>query len=182
MLTPKREKFCQEMLKPKADQSSAYRKTFNCKKMKVKTVYEKASRLMADSKIRARIAELMKPAIEQVQMSREEWLLEMEKMMRGDVRKMFDEFGNPVEIPHLSDNEAAMVEGFEFEETFTKVKKADGDTDAVPTGYIKKYKLTPKLKRALEFGKVMGWYTEKSKIELGASLEELVMASMKEKE
>lgn len=181
MLTPKREKFCREIVKG-SNQSDSYRKSFNAKKMKDKTIHERASWLMAQDKIKTRIQELMGPVVAQVQMSREEWLLEMEKMMRGDVRKMFDEFGNPVEIPHLSDNEAAMVEGFEFEETFTKVKKADGDTDAVPTGYIKKYKLTPKLKRALEFGKVMGWYTEKAKLELGASLEELVMASMKEKE
>lgn len=176
-LTPKQERFCQEIVKG-GSQSDAYRVSFKPKKMKDKTIHEEASRVAADPKVSARIAELMAPVVAKVQMTREEWFLEMEKMMRGDVRKLFDEFGNPIDVPSLSDNEASMIEGFEFEETYTKVKKADGDTDAVPTGYVKKYKLTPKLKRALEFGKVMGWYTEKKELSLDKTLEELVLGSM----
>ena len=166
------------MIKPRRNESDAYRAAYNTKGMKARTVNNEASKLMRNPYITARIQELMAPAIAKVTMSREEWLLEMEKIMRGDIRKLFDDFGNPVEVPQLSDNEAAMVEGFEFEETFTKVKSSDGTTDAHPTGYIKKYKLTPKIKRALEFGKVMNWYTEKREVELGESLEALVLASM----
>lgn len=112
------------------------------------------------------------------EITREDWLKKMRAFYHSDIRKMFDTHGNPIEIPQLGDHEAATVEGFEFEELFTKVKSSDGTTDAVPTGYVKKYKLTPKLKQMLEFGKVMGWYTEKKELELGASLEELVMASL----
>lgn len=181
-LTAKEEKFCLEMIKPKANQSDAYRKAFKPKRMKAKTIWEEASRVAANPKVSARIAELMKPLIEEVQVTRAQWLKKMESYYHSDVRKMYDEFGNPIEIPQLGDHEAMLVEGFEFEEQFTKVKKAGGGEDAVPTGYIKKYKLTPKLKAMLEFGKVMGWYVEKSKVDLGASLEELVMASMKDDE
>lgn len=176
-LTPKQEKFCQEIVKGQS-LSDAYRVAFKPKKMKAKTINEAASRLMASSKITARTKEIQGPVIAKVQMTREEWLLEMEKIMRADIRKLYDAHGNPIEIPHLADEEAAIVEGFEFEESFTKVKKSDGETDAVPTGYIKKYKLTPKLKRGLEFGKVMGWYTEKKELSLDKTLEELVLGSM----
>lgn len=158
-LTPKQERFCQEIVKGKS-QSDAYRAAFEATKMQAKTIHEKASVLMARGKVAARIIEIQAPVIAKVRVTREEWLEKMQTFFYSDVRKMFDQFGNPIELPQLGDNEAAMVEGFEFEETFTKVKKADGDTDAVPTGYTKKYKLTPKLKAMLEFGKVMGWYDD----------------------
>jgi len=181
-LTAKQERFCLEMVKPKANQSDAYRKAFKPKRMKAKTIWEEASRVAADPKVAARIAELMKPLLEEVQVSRSDWLKKMESYYHADVRKMYDEFGNPIEIPQLGDHEAMMVEGFEFEEQFTKVKKAGGEEDAVPTGYIKKYKLTPKLKAMLEFGKVMGWYKEKSEVELGGTLADLVLGSLKHDE
>ena len=176
-LTAKRERFCQEMVKPKANQSKAYRAAFNAHGMKAKTIHEKASRLMAEGKIRARIAELMTPAIEKVQMIREDWLLKLAEIVRGDVRKMFDEFGKPIEIPKLGDHEAAMVEGFQITAQYTKVKKSDGSTEAVLTGCTKTYKLTPKIKALLEFGKAMGWYTETKDVKLGATLEALVLGS-----
>jgi hypothetical protein len=156
-LTQKQERFCQEIVKGKS-QSDAYRLAFKPKRMKDKSIHEKASQYMAEVKIRSRITEIQAPVLAKVRVTREEWLEKMQAFFYSDVRKMFDEFGNPIEIPHLQDNEAAMVEGFEFCEEYTKVKKADGETDAVPTGYTKKYKLTPKLKAMLEFGKVMGWY------------------------
>ena len=158
-LTPKQERFCQEIVKGKS-QADAYRAAFNAKKMLDDTIYSRASELRADRKIAGRIQEIQGPLLAKVRVTREEWLEKMQAFFYSDVRKMFDQFGNPIELPQLGDNEAAMVEGFEFCEDYTKVKKADGDTDAVPTGYTKKYKLTPKLKAMLEFGKVMGWYDD----------------------
>lgn len=158
-LTPKQERFCQEIVKGKS-QSDAYRAAFDAKKMQAKTIHEKASVLMASGKVAARISEIQGPVLAKVRVTREEWLEKMQAFFYSDVRKMFDQFGNPIELPQLGDNEAAMVEGFEFCEDYTKVKKSDGDTDAVATGYTKKYKLTPKLKAMLEFGKVMGWYDD----------------------
>lgn len=159
-LTQKRERFCREMVKPKMTQIKAYRTAFAPKSMSRRAIDTEASRLMKNPKIALRIKELMQPMLAKVRVTREEWLEKMQTFFYSDVRKMFDQFGNPIELPQLGDNEAAMVEGFEFCEDYTKVKKASGETDAVPTGYTKKYKLTPKLKAMLEFGKVMGWYDE----------------------
>lgn len=57
MLTPKQEKFCQEFKKC-GNQSEAYRKAFDCKKMKPETVYKRSSELMQNGDITGRIAEL----------------------------------------------------------------------------------------------------------------------------
>lgn len=177
--TPKLEKFCHAIVSGKAvDQSDAYRIAFRvAPTTKAKTVHEKASRLMADAKIKARIAELLQAVIKDVQVTRLEWLKKMERFFHADVRKMFDSHGNPIEIPQLSDAEAALIEGFEVIEDFTKVKNAAGATESVPTGYTKKYKLTPPLKAMLEFGKVMGFYKEKIEVE-HTTMEELVLGSM----
>lgn len=178
-LTPKQEKFCQCIVAGKS-QSDAYRKAYAAKRMKDKTIHERASVLMRDNKIKTRIQALMQPVLAKVQVTREQWLTKMESFFHSDIRKMFDQFGNPIDIPNLGDHEAMMVDGFEFEELFTKVKRGDGTNEAVANGYVKKYKLTPKLKAMLEFGKVMGWYTEKKEIEAGATLEQLVMASLED--
>ncbi len=177
VLSVKEEKFCQLMAAGTCkDQSDAYRKAFKPKtKTKAASIHVLASKVMAKGKIRLRISELMAPVIAKVQMTREEWLLECEQIMRGDVRKLFNEYGQPVEVSKLGDNEAAIIEGLEVVENFAKV----GD-HAEHVGYTTKIKLTPKLKRALEFGKVMGWYTEKKELGLDATLEELVLGSMNE--
>lgn len=56
-LTPKREKFCQEMAKL-GNQYQAYCKAFNCKNMKRETIDNNAYMLMQNSEIQARLKEL----------------------------------------------------------------------------------------------------------------------------
>lgn len=57
MLTPKQEKFVQGIIEG-LSQADAYRAAYSCKRMTDKTVYETASKLMADPKIAARVQEL----------------------------------------------------------------------------------------------------------------------------
>lgn len=180
MLTPKREKFCQEIVKGK-NHSDAYRIAFKPKKSAKKTINEHASRLMADSKVKARIAELMAPLVEEVQLTRAQWIQDGLKLYKGDIRKLYDSFGNPIPICQLADEEAAMIEGFKHKEDFLGVKKESGGEQAVASGFTDDYKVTSFKVRHEYVGKALGFYTEKTKVELGASLEELVMASMKEK-
>ena len=81
MLTAKQETFVQGIIEGKS-QAEAYRSAYNTKKMADKTIWENASRLMADSKVTARIAEirekLMKPSIMSAQ-ERMEWLTNLIK-------------------------------------------------------------------------------------------------------
>lgn len=57
MLTPKQEKFCQEFKKC-GNQSEAYRRAFDCKKMKPETINKRSSELMQNGDVKGRIAEL----------------------------------------------------------------------------------------------------------------------------
>ena len=57
MLTAKQELFVQKILEGMS-QADAYRSAYNTKRMTDKTIWENASRLMADSKVTARLTEL----------------------------------------------------------------------------------------------------------------------------
>lgn len=76
MLTAKQERFVQCIIEGMS-QADAYRTAYETSRMTDKTIHEKASRLMSDGKVRARIAELreqmMKPSIMSAQ-ERLEWL------------------------------------------------------------------------------------------------------------
>jgi phage terminase small subunit len=56
-LTPKQEKFCQKYIEL-GNASEAYRAAYDCKRSTDKTVWESASKLMADPKVSARITSL----------------------------------------------------------------------------------------------------------------------------
>ncbi len=77
LLTPKQEKFCHAIIQGH-NQSEAYRLAYGVKKATAKTINERASRLMANSKVVARVAELRAPAVKKAQRSYEQWLQEVE--------------------------------------------------------------------------------------------------------
>ncbi len=83
MLTIKQEKFVQGIING-LSQADAYRSAYSTDKMSDKTVWEKASRLMSDDKVRARLQEMrdqvMKPSI----MSAQERLELLSRIAKGE--------------------------------------------------------------------------------------------------
>ena len=78
MLTPKQEKFVQSLIQGMS-QADAYRTAYATKNMSDKTIHEAASRLVADSKVSARLSELREQMTKETIMSaqkRLEWLTE----------------------------------------------------------------------------------------------------------
>lgn len=78
MLTPKQEKFVQSLIQGMS-QADAYRSAYATKNMSDKTIHEAASRLVADSKVSARLSELREQMTKDTIMSaqkRLEWLTE----------------------------------------------------------------------------------------------------------
>lgn len=78
MLTPKQEKFVQSLIQGMS-QADAYRSAYAAKNMSDKTIHEAASRLVADSKVSARLSELREQMTKDTIMSaqkRLEWLTE----------------------------------------------------------------------------------------------------------
>lgn len=79
MLTPKQESFVQNIIAGMT-QAEAYKASYSTRNMTDKTIYECASRLMADHKISARIKELREEIAKDTIMSvqdRMEWLTEV---------------------------------------------------------------------------------------------------------
>ncbi len=67
-LNSRQEVFCALIIKGES-QSDAYRQAYQPKRASDKTIHEKASRLMAEDKVKARIAELRAPVIEEAQLT-----------------------------------------------------------------------------------------------------------------
>lgn len=81
MLTPKQETFVQNIIQGMS-QADAYRSAYSTNRMSDKTIHEAASRLMADSKVSARVSELRQQLTKSTIMSaqeRLEWLTELIK-------------------------------------------------------------------------------------------------------
>ena len=79
MLTPKQEKFVNCIIEGMS-QADAYRSAYNTSRMADKTIHESASKLMADPKISARVAELREKMASKSIMTaqqRMEWLTEL---------------------------------------------------------------------------------------------------------
>ena len=73
-LTPQQEKFCQCIVSG-MNQSDAYRSSYNVRpNTKPESVNVSGSQMMADPKISQRVAELRKPVVEAIQLTRE-WVL-----------------------------------------------------------------------------------------------------------
>jgi phage terminase small subunit len=157
-LSPKEEGFCVAILAGR-NPSDAYRVTYQPKRAKAKTIHEMASRLMAKHKVRARLAELMRPVIERAQLTREEWLEGLARICLADVRKMFDEDGNPIPITKLADCEAAAIAALEVYgglAASSDVSEARGRTLRVRT--------VDQLKALELYGKAMGYFAEQREI------------------
>ncbi len=71
-LTFKQEIFCKEYISNGGNATQAYKKAYNCSKMKNKTINENASRLLKDSKVGARLKELQQPFQEKFEYTMEQ--------------------------------------------------------------------------------------------------------------
>ena len=86
MLTPKQEKYVQNLIKGMS-QREAYKKSYNAKNMQNDTIDKKASALLKQEKIRSRYDELVKKAEDKAIMSaieRKKWLT---KVISGETKE-----------------------------------------------------------------------------------------------
>lgn len=95
-LTPKREKFAQGVASG-LSQADAYRAAFNVGNSTAKTIQESASRLVADSKVAARVAELRAPIAERAQITLESHLEDLKRLRNMAARDKF----RPGKCKHL---------------------------------------------------------------------------------
>lgn len=100
MLTEKQEAFAQNIIMGMS-QADAYRNAYNTKKMSDKTVWENASRLINNSKVKARVNELRAQVANKAILTAEERLKFLSKVINGEeceVAYAQDAEGNQIEI------------------------------------------------------------------------------------
>ena len=115
-LTPQREKFAVEVASGKQSLSDAYRAAFNAARMKPETINEAASRLMADSKVAARVKALQAEVANRATLNAADILMELKKLAHSDISNIMDETGR-VKLPHELDPQTrAAVASFKIDE------------------------------------------------------------------
>ena len=85
-LTPKREKFCQEMSKL-GNQRQAYKNAYNCKNMKDETIDHHASVLMRNDKVMTRLKELAEEIKSKNTAEAQEIQEYLTKVIRGEIEE-----------------------------------------------------------------------------------------------
>ncbi|MEK6804644.1 MAG: terminase small subunit [Nitrospirota bacterium] len=138
-LTPKQERFCQEIVIGQA-LSAAYVVAFSPKTMSKKTVNEKACRLAKMGKIRARITELRAPVVAQVQGTMANRLAELAYAMFLDPADCFDDFGRPLSIRTMPEHVRRAIAAYEVD----------------PVSFVTKIKFVDKRSAIMDYSKLAG--------------------------
>lgn len=141
-LTEKQEKFCVLYVTDdnlRGNGTDCYLEAFKPKKAKRKTINERASRLLADSKIQARIAALRKAASDRAEISDAEILREVARLCFTDPRKVINEDGTLKPVSEWPDEMAAAIASIEVFEEFEGKGK-----DKEFIGFTKKIKFWDK--------------------------------------
>jgi len=154
-LTGQQEKFALGVASGKT-QADAYREAYpRSKDWKGSTLYEAASRLMANSKVYARVEELKNRITETGIASAARVLQEASRLALFDPRKLFFDDGMPKPITALDDDTAAALAGLDVVEEF----EGSGE-DRKFVGYTKKYKIADKNAALEKLFKHHGLYKE----------------------
>ena len=116
ILSETEEAAAQEYVLNGGDQAKAWRKAHPRSRAKDKTVWEEASRLFSQPKVRARIAELRKQASERAVVSESMVLEETSKIAFADLRRVFDSTGALLPVHQWPDDVAGAISSIEVVE------------------------------------------------------------------
>ena len=99
-LTQKQEMFCLAFIET-GNASEAYRRAYTASRMAAKTVHECASRILADRKVSARVAELRVEAAERAQVTATQVMASLARDLNFDPARLFHEDGRPKRLHEL---------------------------------------------------------------------------------
>ena len=154
----RQEKFCQEYVKtgnvPQSMIDAGYSDNYAKKR---------GHELLDNVGVSERIAELRNKIEDKMDVSRERVLAEYAKIAFMDVRKMFDDNGQPLSITQLDDDTVGAIAGIEVLE-----EKVKGEV----VGHVKKYRLADKRAALADICKVMG-YNEPEKKNINLKVDNL---------
>lgn len=160
-LTPKQKIFADEYLID-LNATRAYRVAYpSCKKDDTAAV--NGSRMLRNAKVAGYIQERMKEREKRTEITQDMVLKELAKLGLFDIRKLFDDSGKPLDITGLDNETAACIAGLEVMDVY----EGTGENKEF-VGYIKKYKLSDKLKALELLGRHLGMF--KDKVELSGQV------------
>lgn len=112
-LTPQQEKFALGVASGKS-QAESYREAYpGSKKWTENALYVKASKLMAEDKVRLRVSSLRQKVEEKTLVSAARVITEISRIAFFDIRKLVDANGRPKALNELDDDTAAGIAGIE---------------------------------------------------------------------
>lgn len=161
-LTPQQEAFCCAYVET-GSATAAYERAYDTSRMKRKTVWEKASLLLKNGKVRARVTELTRDAAERAGITKERWFRELAALgfaSLSDVQP-WNEDGIERLIPsaELPASTRAAVKGMKTK----RRREVRGRGEDAETWEVEEVEVTMHDKKgALEtIGKALGWSIEK---------------------
>ncbi|MBU3654274.1 MAG: hypothetical protein FGM44_14450 [Limnohabitans sp.] len=114
-LTPQQERFALEVASGKS-QVDAYRTAYKAGNMKASTIYETASRLMAEPKIAALVSDIKRAAADRAELEATEMMREIKRVALSDIAGIMHDDGR-VKLPHeLDPATRAAVASFKIDE------------------------------------------------------------------
>lgn len=153
-LSIKQEKFCNFYLES-GNASEAYRRSYNCLKMKSETINTKACQLLKKDKIRARVEELQSELKKKTEITKERVLEELGKIGFSSIAHLHNTWIERKEFEKITDDQKACIKSIS-----TKVMKKNIGTNELPNIVnveLVKIELYDKV-RALEvINKMMGF-------------------------
>lgn len=161
-LTDKQSKFAQFVAEGDT-YADAYRKSYSVKNMAIKTIWENSSRLMANSKVKARVEQINSNTIKRNEVTIDEVLNELANWIRFDPLMIIDPDTECVKMLKDMDKEARMsIAEIHVQELFDNVPNIDGKKIRTKIGEIKKIKFVDKRATAEMFMKKFGQYVEQN--------------------
>ena len=157
-LTPKQKIFADEYLID-LNATRAYKMAYP-NVTKEETAAAAGARLLRNVKVEEYIQERMKDREKRTEITQDMVLKELAKVGFFDIRRLFDDSGKPLDITGLDNETAACIVVLEVMDIY----EGTGD-DKEFVGYIKKYKLSDKLKALEMIGRHLGMFKDKMDIQ-----------------
>ena len=122
-ITQKQELFCLAFIQT-GNASEAYRRAYAASRMAAKTVHECASRVLADRKVSARVAELRAEAAERAKISATQVMSSLARDINFDPARLFHQDGRPKQLHELDEATRLALRGMKLDEAgnITEVK------------------------------------------------------------
>jgi len=159
-LTHKQLKFA-ELVAAGSTYSSAYRESYDCKKMAMRTIWVASSKLVENHKVATRIAELRQNRTERNEITITELLERLARWVRFNPKTIMNADNTMKEFSEMSDDEAECIQDFQIEEVW-----GGRGEDREVKGMIKKVKIIDKRATADMFMKKFGAYITNVKLDV----------------